>query len=172
MDILGTLLSSARSGSLSHAAQTRGVDTNGVEALIKQLVPALTSRVKQNAASHDGLSQLTRALSQGNHQRYLDDASALDSDAAVEDGNNILGHILGSKDVSRQLAARAAGNTGIDVDAIKKLLPVIAAATMGAMSKGTKSSNSGLAGMLGGLLDKDGDGNVMDDLLSLGKKFL
>jgi hypothetical protein len=172
MDILGTLLASARNGSLSQAAQSRGVDSSGVEALLKQLVPALTNGVKQNAASKDGLNNLTRALTQGNHQRYLDDKSALDSAAAVDDGNNILGHILGSKDVSRQLAARAAGNTGIDVDTIKKLLPVIAAATMGAMSKGKQSSSSGLSGMLGGLLDADGDGSVVDDLLSLGKKFL
>jgi hypothetical protein len=172
MDILGTLLASARGGSLSQAAQSRGVDASGVEALVKQLVPALTGGVKRNAATQDGLSSLSRALSKGNHQRYLDEASALDSSAAIEDGNNILGHILGSKDVSRQLAARAAGNTGIDVATIKKLLPVIAAATMGAMSKGSQGSDKGLSGLLGGLLDSDGDGSVVDDLLSLGKKFL
>ena len=53
---------------------------------------------------------------------------------------------------------------------IKKFLPIVAAATMGAMSKGSDAGRSGLGGMLGKFLDSDGDGNVVDDLLSLGKK--
>lgn len=170
MDILGTLLASARSGSLSQAAQARGIDAAGAQSLLAQLVPALTAQVKRNASSKDGLSSLTNALARGEHQRYLEDPAALASDTAVTDGNGILGHILGSKDASRQLAARASEQTGIDVSAIKKLLPLVAAATMGAMSKGSSAGKSGLGGMLGKLMDADGDGKVVDDLLSLGKK--
>jgi hypothetical protein len=172
MDILSTLLASAQSGSLSQAAQTRGIDSAGAQALLKQLVPALTAQVKRNASSQNGLSGLTQALSRGDHGRYLDNASALTANDAIADGNGILGHILGSKDASRKLAASASSQTGIDVGLIKQFLPIVAAATMGAMSKSTNSGQSGVGSLLGKFLDADGDGNVVDDLLSLGKKFL
>jgi len=43
------------------------------------------------------------------------------------------------KDVSRQLAARAASRTGISEDVVKRLLPVVAAMAMGVLSKRTSS---------------------------------
>jgi len=50
---------------------------------------------------------------------------------------------------------------------------------MGALSKQTgrganlaEGGAGGALSILGGLLDSDGDGHVIDDLLSLGKKFI
>ena len=171
MNILETLLASARGGALGRAAETRGLGTNDVQALLGQLVPALTVQMTRNASEDDGRG-LASALGRGNHARYLDDGATLASPEAVDDGNGILGHILGSKDASRALAARAASNTGIDVGTIKQFLPVVAAATMGAMSKGTNGGQSGLGGLLSQFLDSNRDGSVAGDLLSLGKKFL
>lgn len=169
MNILETLLASAQSGALGRAAETRGLGANDVQALIAQLVPALTSQMKRNASADDGRG-LASALGRGNHARYLDDDKTLTSPDAVDDGNGILGHVLGSKDASRQLAARAASQTGIDVNTIKRFLPLIAAATMGAMSKGTNRGQSGLSGLLGQFLDSNRDGSIADDLAALGKK--
>lgn len=171
MDILETLLASARSGALGRAAETRGLGTNDVKALVAQLVPALTSQLQRNSSADAGRG-LANALGSGNHARYLDDGATLASPEAVNDGNGILGHILGSKDASRELAARAASNTGIDVGTIKQFLPVIAAATMGAMSKSTNGGKSNVGGLLSQFLDSNRDGSIADDLLSIGKKFL
>ena len=170
MSILDTLLGSAQAGSLNRAAALRGLDSGSAASLLEQLVPALTAQVKRHAGSTGGLDSLTSALKRGGHARYLEDPSALTSQAAVSDGNGILGHILGSKDASRKLAADASDKTGINVDLIKQFLPIVAAATMGAISKDTNAGRSGLGGMLGKLIDTDGDGDVVDDLLSLGKK--
>ncbi|MGD8323331.1 MAG: DUF937 domain-containing protein [Gammaproteobacteria bacterium] len=172
MDILNTLIASAGSGSLSNAAQARGLDSQSAQSLVQQLLPALTGQMKRNAASGSGLSDLASALSRGGHQRYLDDPAALASEEAVNDGNGILGHLLGSKDASRSLAAHAAGKTGVDVSLVKKFLPIVAAAAMGAVSKGSDGGGSGLGSLLGNLADTDGDGLDVGDLLSLGRKFL
>lgn len=169
MDILETLLASARSGALGHAAETRGLGSNDVKALVAQLVPALTAKMQRNASADDGRG-LAGALGSGNHARYLEDGDTLASPEAVNDGNGILGHVLGSKDASRQLAARASSTTGIDVGTIKQFLPLIAAATMGAMSKGTNGGQSGLGGLLSQFLDSNRDGSIADDLVSIGKK--
>ena len=53
----------------------------------------------------------------------------------------MLGHILGSKDASRQLASEAAARTGLDVGILKKMLPAIAAMLMGGLSKQEFCSN-------------------------------
>lgn len=179
MDLLGTLLSSAQGGSIEQAASRLGLGSADTQGLLKRLVPALAGGIKRNAASEQGLKGLTRALSSGDHQRYLDDPAALESESTVSDGNAILGHLFGNKDVSREVAQRASAETGLDVSLIKKFLPLAAAATMGAVSKQTsggtglaESGAGGVLGMLGGLLDSDKDGSIADDLLSLGKKLL
>lgn len=179
MDILGTLLGSASGGAVQQAAAQLGLGGKDVQALLKQVVPALAGGVKRNSRATGGLQGLTQALSSGNHQRYLDEPEALQDEAAVSDGNAILGHLFGDKQVSRQVADHASTQTGLDAGIIKKFLPIAAAAVMGALSKQTNggaslggSGASGALGALSGLLDSDGDGNVLDDLLSLGKKFL
>ena len=87
------------------------------------------------------------------------------------DGNKILGHLLGSKDTSRNVAAQAADSTGIDVGLIKKAQPLIAGLAMGAMSKNSDARNASadsIGGLLGGLI---GDDFGVDDALNLAKKF-
>jgi hypothetical protein len=177
MNILSTLLGSAQGGAVQQAAQQFGLNESDTQALLTKLLPALAGGVKKNAAAAGGLEGLTQALAKGNHQRYLDDPAALRDQSAVTDGNAILGHLLGSKDVSRRVADHASTETGIDVGMIKKFLPLVAAATMGALSKETagganlaEEGSGGVLGKLGGLLDTDGDGQIVDNLLSLGKK--
>ena len=173
MSILDTLLGSAQAGSLNRAAALRGLDSGSAASLLEQLVPALTAQVKRHAGSTGGLDSLTSALKRGGHARYLEDPSALTSQAAVSDGNGILGHILGSKDASRNVAAHAARESGVDAATIRKMLPVVAAMAMGALSRQTDSGRrleDDGGGLLGSLLDSNQDGQVLDDVISLARK--
>ena len=107
-----------------------------------------------------------------------DPASAIDA-AGIADGNKILGHIFGSKDVSRNVAANASAETGIDPSLIKKALPMLAGIAMGALNKNSNAgrdlggtANQGGLGPLAGALLGGGDGKVgVDDVLSLARKF-
>jgi hypothetical protein len=74
---------------------------------LSALVPALSAGLRQNMQTQDGVGGLFGALSGGNHQRYIDDPAVLGETETVADGHGILGHVLGSKDVSRQVAAQA-----------------------------------------------------------------
>ncbi|MGB3721514.1 MAG: DUF937 domain-containing protein [Pacificimonas sp.] len=106
---------------------------------------------------------------------------------ARDTGNAILGQIFGSRDVSRQVAKKASDETpGVSDGVMKMLLPIVAAmagkaltkkmgggvlgglagAAMGSMLGGQSGAATG--GGLGGLLsalDKDGDGNPLDDIM-------
>ena len=114
------------------------------------------------------------ALQKGNHSQYIDNPSALGAPQARDEGNSILGHILGSKEVSRELAGRAAGSIGVDSSIIKQILPLIAGLAMGGLSKQTGQAQGGnqITDVLGSFLDSDGDGSAIDNLIGMAGKFL
>ncbi len=68
----------------------------------------------------------------------------------VERGNDILGEIFGSKDVSRQVAGEASQSTGLDPALLKKMLPIVAMLVAGYLS--SQSNKSGQTGGLGDVL--------------------
>lgn len=73
----------------------------------------------------------------------------------TQPGNDILGQIFGSKDVSRGVAEEVAGATGIDSAILKKMLPILAMAVVGYMMNQNKAAGQGggaLGGALGGIL--------------------
>ena len=122
-------------------------------------------------------------LSDGHHQRYVEDSQAVFQEETIQEGNGILGHLLGSKDVSRQVAKRASAQTGVGEEILKKMLPVVATMLMGSLSKQTQSGQAmaaagggggaqGLMGMLTPLLDQNNDGSVVDDVFRLASGFL
>jgi hypothetical protein len=71
----------------------------------------------------------------------------LDHPAAVADGNGILGHLLGSKEVSREIASRASTQTGVSADALKQMLPLAATLMMGVFSKQSGPASSLVSGL-------------------------
>ncbi len=177
MNLMETILGASNGGAVQELARNFNLDGNQAKSAVGALLPALTRGMKQNASSPDGIQGLIGALKKGNHARYIENPSQLSDAAAIADGNGILGHLLGSKDVSRQVAAQASAQTGVDTGILKKMLPMVAAMAMGSMSKQTNqgrelaSEVAGGSGILGKMLDNDGDGSVADDLMGLAKKF-
>ena len=93
----------------------------------------------------------------------------------MQDGNGILGHLLSSKDVSRQVARKASEQTGIGEGVLKQMLPLVATMVMGSLSKQTsamgvrearKPSND-ILGMLTPLLDANQDGSIAGDIAGM-----
>ena len=171
--LLQTIMGAAGGGVLQQLAGQFGLNESQAQSAISALLPALTGGVQRNVQQEGGLESLLGALTGGSHQQYLEDPSSLSN--ATQDGNSILGHLLGSKDVSRQVAAQAAEQTGLGSDLMKQMLPIVASLAMGALSKQSSSNNlagmlqggqsSGVMGMLGSFLDQNNDGSMVDDLL-------
>lgn len=183
MDLLKMLLDSGSSPALKQLASSFGVSESDARNALSGMVPALSGGLRNSLSSSGGQAGLLEALTKGNHQRYLEQPESLSETATVTDGNSILGHILGSKDASRRVASDVAAKTGLDDGLLKKMLPVVAAMVMGSMSKQSAASgfanapssggdNSGMLGMLTGLLDADKDGSIMDDVVNMTRKFL
>ncbi len=188
MNILEALMAAQGGGAARQLGQQFGLSDDQTSAALSALVPALAAGLAKNATREGGLEGLTAALASGRHGSYLDDLSSLTRTETVADGNGILGHILGSKDMSRQVAAQAAASSGVGSDVLKRMLPVVAAMVMGAMAKnaGGRAATAGLPGGLGAnagaggglldmltpMLDRDRDGSVVDDVTGMLGKFL
>ena len=69
----------------------------------------------------------------------------------VSKGNDILGQIFGSKEVSREVAGQASQVSGLDPAILKTMLPILAMRVAGYLSS-QSSQPGGLGGVLGQVL--------------------
>lgn len=170
MNLLDLLKETGGEQSLGELSSRLDLGSSQTQAMIDAVAPALMRSLQKEAKSPTGLASLAKALETGSHKKYVEQPEVLQSDAAVSDGNRILGHLFGSKDVSRNVAANAAGQTGIDPALIKKALPLLAGLAMGALSKKSESDTS-ITSALSGLFGGDSDDSFgVDDVLSLARK--
>ena len=171
MDLFDLLKKSGADGSVGELAGSLGLDQSNAKDLIGALSPALVESIKGQVAKPGGLDALQGALKSGGHRKYIEQPDLLRSEATRIDGNKILGHLFGSKDVSRNVAAQASQDTGIDASLIKKALPLVAGLAMGAIGKNADDTrDDGLSGLLGGLIGSSGGASDVGDLIGLAKK--
>jgi hypothetical protein len=183
-DILGQM------GGLQSMAQELGVSESQVKSGAAALLPAILGGFKkQTQAQPTGLDGLGGLLSQLGGGGLLDNVLS-PQPTDVSRGNDVLGQIFGSKDVSRTVAQDAAAKSGLNPSILKKMLPMLAMLVAGYMAKQHGAGGGGgvLGGLLGGLLgggggantggatqggglasmlDLDGDGNPLDDILKM-----
>lgn len=156
--------------------QQFGLSDDMTQQAMAALIPALAAGLKSNASKPGGAEALLEALNKGTHSRYLDDPGLLNRSETRDEGNGILGHLLGSKDVSRAVASRAAEKTGLGDDLLKQMLPVVATMVMGSLAKKSEEPDtlSQLAGLLGGASQPQqqsgGLGGLLGGLLGGGRQ--
>jgi hypothetical protein len=188
----------AQMGGLQSMARELGVSETQAASGAEALIPAILGGFKKQAqAQPTGLEGLGGLLGQLGGGGLLDNVLA-PQPTDVSQGNNVLGQIFGSKDVSRAVAQNAASQSGLDPSLLKKMLPMLAMLVAGYMAKqrgaGAEAQPSpmsgGLGGLLGGLLgggrgaepagsgasglasmlDLNGDGNPLDDIMRMAGK--
>jgi hypothetical protein len=188
MDTLGEM------GGIQSVARELGISESQAASGAAALVPALLGGFKSQAQAHpsglDGLVGMLGSLGGGG---LLDEVLS-PQPTNVSRGNDVLGQIFGSPDVSHTVAEHAATQTGLDPSLLKKMLPLLAMMVAGYMAKQHSASAAPptggglgdlLGGMLGGqgarggsapglasMLDLDGDGNPLDDILGMAGKLL
>lgn len=154
----------AQMGGLQSMARELGVSETQAASGAEALIPAILGGFKKQAQSQPtGLEGLGGLLGQLGGGGLLDDVLA-PQPTNVSRGNDVLGQIFGSKDVSRAVAQNAASQSGLDPSLLKKMLPMLAMLVTGYMAKrqggGAEAQSSlaggglggGLGGLLGGLL--------------------
>ena len=182
MDILGEM------GGIQSVARELGISepqaVSGAAALLPALLGGFKSQALAQPSGLEGLAGMLGSLGGGG---LLDDVLS-PRPTNVSRGNDILGQIFGSSDVSHTVAQHAATQTGLDPSLLSKMLAMLVAGFMAKQhnaAPATQASGGGtgdlLGGMLGGgplaggrgapglasMLDLDGDGNPLDDILGM-----
>ncbi len=157
MSGLDELLSGALGGSaIGKIASMLGSDEGGTQNALSAALPQLIGRLQSNASTTDGANALDAAL--GKHDgSVLDDVNGY-LDRGDHDGSQgrFVSKVFG--DDRESTVNSLAGQTGMDMSKIVKLLGILGPIVLGAMSKsGARSQGSGgLAGALGGLFGGGG----------------
>ena len=163
-----------QSGAITSMARELGVDENTAKTAAGALLPAIVAGMGRSATGGTstpdpmgGLGSLAGAILGGGGSSGgglggalagglgggLLDAVLGTSPTPTAPGNDILGNIFGSKDVSRSVAGEVASLTGLDEGMLKKMLPILAMAVAGYMAKeATGGGGSPLGGILGSIV--------------------
>jgi hypothetical protein len=182
-------------GGIQSIARELGISEQQAASGVATLGPAILGGFKKQAQTQpSGVEGLGGLLVQLGGGSLLDNVLG-SQPTDVNRGNDILSQIFGSKDVSRAVAQDAASKSGLDPNVLKKMLPMLAMVIAGYMAKQPQvgagqagaqraPAGGGLGGLLksmfgqsrgdgtptGGLasmLDLDGDGNPLDDILRM-----
>ncbi len=169
------------------AGQT-GQPVDKTASVLGMAMPLLLGAMKKNVSRPGGAEGLMKALSSKHDGSILDDLGGLFGGGVnrevIEDGQGILGHVLGAKQPTVEQALSK--QSGLDTGSIAQILKIAAPILLGFLAKQKSQNNikdaSGLntllGSMLGGqprqnqsliesLLDADGDGSVLDDVAGM-----
>ena len=171
---------------VSGASQQLGQKTSTTSSALSAALPLILGAMKNNASTPQGAEGLLGALSNSNHDgSILDNLSGLlgNSDG-MKDGANILGHVFNGKE--KNVAQAVSAKSGMDMSSVMSLLQMAAPVILGYLGKQSRQNNVSdaggienlLGGLLGGnaqndqnlvsqLLDADGDGSVVDDIIGM-----
>lgn len=133
--LLDLLLKTNNNGLSSQIANQYGIEQNQAEAAMQALMPAFSEGLKRNASSPQGFSAFMQALAQGNHSQYSNNPAQAFSEQGIGEGNQILGHLFKSKDLSRKIAEQAATASNVPPSVLKQMLPALAPIILGTLTK-------------------------------------
>lgn len=138
-------------GAVSAISRELGIDPATAQAGAAALMPSILSGFQSPAAAPGGggLGGLLGALTGLGGGALLDNAAGPEP-TQVDKGNEVLGHIFGSKDTSREVAAQAATQSGVAPELLKKMLPILAMVVGGYIMR--RAGGGGMGGALGGVL--------------------
>lgn len=186
-DLLGLLGGALDARTIESLGAKVGASPAATSNAVSTAVPLLLGQLQRNAAG-GGASGLLSALDRDHDGSVLDDLAGFLGSGPSASGGRALDHIFGGK--KETIESAVARSSGLGSGQVQQLLAMLAPLVLGALGKAWNRSpatggggladllggavgqmqkqNSGVGGLLGGLLDADGDGSVVDDLLEKG----
>ena len=180
--------------------QLGGADREQVRAASTGIMTTLLRQLARNASTTDGARSLDHALQRDHDGSLLDNLGSLlggqvdERQRRMVDGAGILRHVLGGR--QGNVVDMISGLSGLDRSKTGSLMTMLAPILMGALGRakrerhvdsgsigdllnGTvreaqdRNPNNPFMDMIGSVLDRDGDGNAMDDVAGmLGRSLL
>ncbi|HEX5719439.1 MAG TPA: DUF937 domain-containing protein, partial [Thermoanaerobaculia bacterium] len=172
---------------LSQMSRQLGISEDQTREALPAALAALTGGLAQNAAQPQGAQQLSNALNKDHDGGLLDSLDGFlgGGGGGLGAGAAILGHVFGQR--KQQVEGNLGRATGLNPQTMASLLAMLAPIVMAYLGRQQRQKQldpGGLAEVLGqqrqrieqvpqartglgALLDRDGDGSVIDDLTDL-----
>ncbi len=187
MDLLSQQLGN---NAISDLSRQLGTDKAHTEKAMTAALPVLMGALARNASKPEGAEALSRALDRDHDGSVLDNLSGFLNQPDEKAGNGILKHVLGAKRAPVEAGVSKA--SGLDANSVAKMMTMLAPLVMGTLGRAKRQQgldtnalaqalgserqqieqrSPGLGG-LASLLDADGDGQVLDDVLGKAGKGL
>jgi len=170
-----------------------GMDTKKTEGLAKKALPFILGSMAKEAGTKKGAEGLFKAMTNPKHDgSILDKTDDLIAAPEKGEGAGILKHLLGDKEKTAEKFLEK--KTKAPKENGQKMLQILAPMIMGALGKTQKKGNFSISQMMGmvkmlsgdkklggggmaksmviNFLDKDGDGDIKDDLFNMGKAWV
>src|SRR5690242_11799543 len=104
MTTLFDMLANAQNGQgLDLLARQFNLNRQQTELALEALLPAFSQGLKRTVSDPFGIAAFMNALASNQYGQYFDQASRAFSPAGVATGNDMLGQLFGTKDLSRAL---------------------------------------------------------------------
>jgi hypothetical protein len=186
IDLVGQKLDD---NTISQLSRQLGVDEGTTRQAVPAALTALLGGLSHNASNPAGAQQLAGALSRDHDGSILDNLSDFllnTQNPQRTQGTGILGHIFGNR--QPQVQQQVGRVSGLDPATAGRLLMLLAPLVLGALGRAQRQRGldpGGLSDVLGNerrrveqqqpqnrsllnvLLDRDGDGQIIDDLAGM-----
>lgn len=186
--VIQLLISQLGGGPVEQISGQLGIDEDKAQQAIGMALPMIIGALNRNTDSSDGAQALVGALQRDHDGSILDNlAQAVTQEETLNDGKAILGHVLGDRmDGVSNSVSRA---TGLDQEQVAQIFSLLAPIVLGALGQMQRKKNLDAQGVsnllkeerstvektasgLTQLLDMDGDGDVSEEIISLGSNLL
>ncbi len=189
-DLMDMLQQALGTEGLNKLGEKIGADQQETSSAVAAALPALIGGLSRKGASEQEASGLMQLLDRDGDGSVIDDVQGFLGGAKADTGGDILQQILGGKQERVQQGVSKA--SGLDTGATQKLLGMLAPMVLGALVKQKQSDGMDVGklmgflgnekvsveqetgGMIGKLLDQDGDGDFdLSDVakVAVGKLF-
>ncbi|PLP59358.1 hypothetical protein CYK37_12455 [Mesorhizobium loti] len=165
LNLFDMLNQSQNGNGMEALARQFNLNQQQTQAAVEALLPAFSQGLKRNTADPYGVGTFMNAMASGQYGQYFDNAAQAFSPQGVSQGNDVLGQLFGSKDLSRAVAAQAAQASGVGQQVLQQMLPVLASMVMGGLFKQSTNQMQAAGGFGGG---NNPFGQIIEEMMRQG----
>ena len=146
-------------------SETLGIERNTAQQIIPQIAPLILGGLKRQKDDFGGIDRVDHILNKYGDDSVLEDLSGNFAAKAHDDSVDAsLGGLLG--DSGFQASNMLSKQFNLDGNIAAKIIPMLAPIVLGFLTRQRKQSSVGSTG-IADLLDRDGDGSILDDVAGL-----
>ena len=149
-----------------------GLSRDQASEALSKIGPMILAGLKRQSESSGGEERVNHIVQKYGRESALDDLGGFVKQKSEESHfDPRLGGLLG--DAGPQAADALDQKLGLSAGMGMKLIPILAPIILGALKKransggSSRDGGSGGGGLLGSILDRDGDGNILDDVAGM-----